>query len=221
MFKHRQSWLVVVLSLLTLSFGLAACGDDDEEGGGGGGAAATTSGGGEAPNASFDLQIGDLVPLTGDLSAFGPPGRKASDLAVEQIKEAVQEAGVSGVNVSVKHADSQTQEQAAVQAARQLASGGAGCLTGAWASSNTIPVGTSVAARQRIPLISPASTSAQITDLEDNDFVFRTAPSDNLQAQALADSVEQELGAADGTISLAARNDAYGEGFIQRCKEAG
>ena len=56
--------------------------------------------------------------------------------------------------------------------------------------------------------------------LEDDGFVFRTAPSDILQAQALADVVERELGGADRTISLAARNDAYGEGFITRFKEA-
>ena len=37
-----------------------------------------------------DLTIGDIVPLTGDLSDFGPPGRKAADLAVDQIKQAIE-----------------------------------------------------------------------------------------------------------------------------------
>jgi ABC-type branched-subunit amino acid transport system substrate-binding protein len=194
--------------------GLAACGDDDDGGGGGDG----SSGGSEQRDLGFRMQIGDLVPLTGDLSAFGPPGRKASDLAVKQIEQAVKEAGV-GSRVSVDHADTETQSQAAVQAARQLISGGAGCLTGAWASANTIPVGQTVASRQRVPLISPASTSAEITDLSDNGYVFRVAPSDNLQARALADVIEQEIG-ADATVSLAARNDAYGEGFINRFAEA-
>jgi branched-chain amino acid transport system substrate-binding protein len=132
---------------------------------------------------------------------------------------AVEEVG-SDIQVSVEHADTETASQAAVQAARRLISNGASCLTGAWASSNTIPVGTSVAARQRVPQISPASTSAEITGLEDNGFVFRTAPSDNLQAVALADTIEEELGGTDFTVSLAARNDAYGEGFITRFKEA-
>jgi branched-chain amino acid transport system substrate-binding protein len=193
-----------------LGGGVVACGDDEDEGGGTGQA---------PPETSFELAIGDLVPLTGDLSVFGPAGRKAADLAVQQIDAAVADAGAD-IQVSIDHADTETASQAAVQAARRLISNGATCLTGAWASSNTIPVGTSVAARQRVPQISPASTSAEISSLEDNGFVFRTAPSDNLQAVALADTIEEELGGTDFTISLAARNDAYGEGFITRFKEA-
>jgi branched-chain amino acid transport system substrate-binding protein len=202
----------VVGATIALGGGLVACGEDEEEDGGGG--AAQT-----APETSFDLVIGDLVPLTGDLSVFGPPGRKAADLAVDEIDTAVADVG-SDIQVSIEHADTETASQAAVQAARRLISNGASCLTGAWASSNTIPVGTSVAARQRVPQISPASTSAEISTLDDNGFVFRTAPSDNLQGVALADTVEEELGGTDFTVSLAARNDAYGEGFINRFKEA-
>jgi branched-chain amino acid transport system substrate-binding protein len=203
---------VVLGVAIALSGGLVACGDDEEDGGGGAAAEAP-------PETSFELMVGDLVPLTGDLSVFGPAGRKAADLAVEEIDSAVGEVG-SDITVSIEHADTETASQAAVQAARRLISNGASCLTGAWASSNTIPVGTSVASRQRVPQISPASTSAEITGLEDDGFVFRTAPSDNLQGVALADTVEQELGGTDFTVSLAARNDAYGEGFINRFKEA-
>ena len=197
---------------LALSLGIAACGDDEEEGGGGGGA--------QAPqNTSFELMIGDLVPLTGDLSVFGPPGQTAADLAIEQINQAAQQAGVQ-TQVRVDHADTETTEQAAVQAARELTGGGATCLAGAWASANTLATANSVAIRQRTPLISPASTSAEITELDDNGFVWRTAPSDNLQAAALADVIEQELGGATATISLAARNDAYGQGFVQQFQQA-
>jgi branched-chain amino acid transport system substrate-binding protein len=205
----RLRWAAVAAAALVL--GAGACGDDN----------GAVDGGAEqpAPETSFELTIGDMVPLTGDLSVFGPAGRKAADLSVEQIEAAVAEVG-SDIQVSVEHADTETASQAAVQAARQLISGGATCLTGAWASANTIPVGTSVAARQRIPQISPASTSAEVTTLEDNGFVFRTAPSDILQGVALADTIEEELGGTDFTVSLAARNDAYGEGFIDRFKEA-
>jgi ABC-type branched-subunit amino acid transport system substrate-binding protein len=209
----RLRWPVVVATVIALGGGLVACGEDEEDGGGVGGAEQP------APETSFRLAIGDLVPLTGDLSVFGPPGRKAADLSVEQIKAAVGEVG-SDIRVSVEHADTETASQAAVQAARRLISNGASCLTGAWASANTIPVGTSVAARQRVPQISPASTSAEISTLDDNGFVFRTAPSDNLQGVALAETVEEELGGTDFTVSLAARNDAYGEGFINRFKES-
>jgi len=198
---------------LVLAAGAAGCGGDDAEEPAGGGEQA----GGEAPAQTFELEIGNLLPLTGDLSAFGPPGRKAGDLALEQIEAAIEESGAD-VQVSVSTGDTETSDQATVQAARQLASGGAGCIAGPWASSEVIATGESVASRQQIPIISPSATSAEITDLEDDGFVFRVAPSDNLQVLGLADTIEEELGGTDGSISLAARNDAYGEGFINAFK---
>ena len=216
-FKTIASRGIAASLTLVLAASAAGCGGDEppEEEAGGGGQQASA----EAPAKNFDLTIGNLLPLTGDLSAFGPPGRKAADLAVEEMKTAVKESG-SQINLTLESADTETTEQAAVQAARQLASGGAGCMAGPWASSEVIAVGTSVAGRQRVPIVSPSGTSAEITDLDDNGFVFRVAPSDDLQAVALADTIEEELGAADGTISLAARNDAYGEGFINSFKAA-
>lgn len=197
----------LALAVLGLSLGLAACGDDDSDGG---------DGGGDVSDATFDLTVGDLVPLTGDLSQFGPPGRKAADLAADELNTALKDAGADGISVSVEHADTQTQPQAAQSAARQLVSDGATCLAGAWASADTIPVIRSVASRQEVPLISPASTSPEITDLPDDGYGNRTAPSDALQGQVLADAVEEDLGSGDGTVSLAARNDAYGEGIINQ-----
>lgn len=195
-------WVLLALAVASLSFGLAACGGDDDD-----------DADDAAPaDVSFDLTIGDLVPLTGDLSQFGPPGQKAAELATEQLNDALGEANAD-ITVNVEHADTETRPQAAQSAARQLVSDGATCIAGAWASANTIPVGRTVAASQQVPLISPASTSPEITDLPDDGFVFRTAPSDALQGQVLADAVEEAFG-ADAVVATAARNDAYGEGII-------
>jgi ABC-type branched-subunit amino acid transport system substrate-binding protein len=216
MYAGTRTRLLLAVGMSAALLGLAGCGSSDDGGGG-----ATTGGGSaQAPaDTSFELTIGDLVPLTGDLSPFGPPGRKSADLAVEQLQTAAREAGVE-TNVSVEHSDTESNPQPAVQAARQLISSGAGCLAGPWASAETIAVAESVAARQRTPVVSPSSTDAGITQLEDDGFVYRTAPSDILQARALADVVERELGGSDFTISLAARNDAYGQGFIERFRDA-
>jgi ABC-type branched-subunit amino acid transport system substrate-binding protein len=210
MYAHTRTrrWLAIGATAAVL--GIAGCGDDDD---GGGGQA------GNGGDASFEMVIGGIVPLTGDLSPFGPPGRKAADLAVQEIQRAAGTAGVRAT-VSIEFADSETNAQSAVQAARQLISGGATCIAGPWASDETLAVAESVASRQRIPIVSPSSTSAAITSLDDNGFVFRTAPSDILQARALADVIEEELGGADGTIALAARNDAYGQGFIEVFQQA-
>jgi branched-chain amino acid transport system substrate-binding protein len=90
---------------------------------------------------------------------------------------------------------------------------------GPWASSETVPVGRSVAARDQVPLISPSSTSPEITDLPDDGYVFRTAPSDALQGQVLADAIEEEVG-TDAVVSIGGRNDPYGEGIVTEFQAA-
>ena len=178
--------------------GLAACGDD--------------SGGGA--DTSLDLTIGDLGPLTGDLSAFGPPGRKAADLAVEQIQAAAKEAGANHT-VELVHGDDGSNAQAGVEAARKLVDAeNANCLAGGWGSPTTIPIARSVAIPGEIPMISPASTEDAVTRLKDNGFVSRTSPPDRYQGPALANVVEEALGGAQGkTVNIGARSDPYGTGL--------
>lgn len=199
---RRLTPITLAVAVAGLSIGIAACGSDDNGGGGGGGGAT-----------SLDLTIGDIIPLTGDLSPFGPPGQKAAEVAVDQINKAIKETGSDHV-VTLKNEDEQTDPAAATSAARKLASDGASCIAGAWASSDSIPVSRSVTSREGILQISPASTSAEITGLDDNGLMNRTPPADNLQGPALANFIEKELGGAKGkTVAVAGRNDSYGEGL--------
>jgi branched-chain amino acid transport system substrate-binding protein len=87
-------------------------------------------------------------------------------------------------------------------------------MAGAWASADTIPVAKSVSIREHVLQFSPASTAASIATLDDDGFLGRTAPPDTLQAKALADSMDKELGGAQGkTVNVGARNDFYGTGL--------
>jgi branched-chain amino acid transport system substrate-binding protein len=203
MSRIKVAWFLSALACIALV--VTACGDDDEEGGGGPG--------GDVG----ELQIGGLVPLTGDLSPFGPPGRKAADLGVQELNKAAQAGGVD-LNVKIEFENTETKEQSAVSGARKLASGGSTCFIGPWASAETLAVGKSVATREEVPLVSPSSTSAEITGLRDEGFVNRVAPSDDIQAKALAEQIGEKIG-KDKNLSLAARNDAYGQGFINKFKE--
>jgi ABC-type branched-subunit amino acid transport system substrate-binding protein len=192
---------LAALAGLVLVLGVAACGGDDDDDGGGG-------------QATLDLTIGDSIPLTGDLSDFGPPGQKASDLAVSEINKAIQQAGVDHT-VKVVHEDNETSPQAAVQAARKMVdSDGASCITGAWASADTLPTAQSVAIPDGILEISPASTSDEITGLDDDGVVNRTAPPDSFQGPTLANAIADSMGGAQGkTVNIGARNDSYGTGL--------
>jgi ABC-type branched-subunit amino acid transport system substrate-binding protein len=188
---------------LVLVLGVAACGGDDDDDGGGGG------------EATLDLTIGDSIPLTGDLADFGPPGQKASDLAVAQINDAVQQAGVDHT-VTVVHEDNETTPQPAVQAARKMVDAdGANCITGAWASADTIPTAQSVTIPGGILQISPASTAPAITDIDDDGLLNRTAPPDTFQAATLASAISEDLGAQGQTVNVGARNDEYGNAFAE------
>jgi branched-chain amino acid transport system substrate-binding protein len=196
----QRRTLAAAAAGFVLALGVAACGGGDDEGGGG--------------EAKLDLTIGDSIPLTGDLSDFGPPGQKASDLAVSEINKAIQQAGVDHT-VEVVHEDNETSPQAAVQAARKLVdSDSASCITGAWASNDTIPTAQSVAIPDEILEISPASTSDEITGIDDDGLLNRTAPPDSFQGPTLANTMDAALGGANGkTVNIGARNDSYGTGL--------
>jgi ABC-type branched-subunit amino acid transport system substrate-binding protein len=207
---QRLKLVLLALAVAALaSLGIAACGDDDDDDGGGGE---------DASGASFDMTVGALVPLTGALSPFGPPGEKAADLGVQEAQAALEGTDITLADLASQ--DTETKATTAQTAAEQLISEGANCLVGPWASDETVPVGRSVAARDEIPLISPSSTSPEITELPDNGFVFRTAPSDAIQGAVLADAIEEESGGTDAVVSVAARNDAYGEGIANSFTEA-
>jgi branched-chain amino acid transport system substrate-binding protein len=193
--KAKVLPLLAAATVLAASIGLGACGGGDDN------------------KASFDLTIGDIVPLTGDLSPYGPPGRKAADLAVQEINKAIKAANVDQT-VKVQHEDEETDAQASLSAARKLVDAGASCIAGAWASADTIPVAKSVTIKEKVLQISPASSAASIAELDDDGYMARTAPPDTLQAKALADHLDKELGGAQGkTVNVAARNDFYGTGL--------
>jgi ABC-type branched-subunit amino acid transport system substrate-binding protein len=195
----------LVLAVAGLSLGLVACGDDDDDGGGG--------------EESLDLVIGDSVPLSGDLADFGPPGDKAAQIAIEELNSAIEEAGVDhSVELVTEDNCGGADQQCAVQAARKMVdSDGASCIAGAWASADTIPTAQSVAIPEEVLLISPASTSDEITGLDDDGLVNRTSPPDSFQGPTLSQYlVEEALGGAQGnTVNIGARNDAYGTGLAE------
>lgn len=161
------------------------------------------------------LHIGALVPLTGDLQAYGETSENGIELAVKEINEA---GGVLGEPIQLTSGDTQTSPQAGVDAAQRLASvDGVHAFVGALSSGVTIPVAESVSSEQGIPQISGASTSPVITDLEDNDFLFRTVPSDAFQGKALAEIAKDE---GYQSLSVLHINNDYGLGLAEAFQEA-
>jgi ABC-type branched-subunit amino acid transport system substrate-binding protein len=198
-----RNLLLVALAIGLLAVALAAVrygGGDDDDGAG---------------EVSLDLRVGNLVPFSGDLAPFGEPIDEAARIAAALANEATEEAGVDASVTVVASEDTQTASAAAVEAATKLVQADdVDVIMGALASTNTIPVAESVTVPNGVLQISPASTSPAISDLADDDLVWRTPPSDALQGQVLAEAVADELG-ADATINVGARNDAYGTALAQ------
>ncbi len=200
-----------------MSVGVAACGSDDDST-----SSDSTSGGTEVTGGeeTLDLQIGNVLSLSGDLADYGPSGEKASDIAVTTINDAIEEVGADHT-VTASTEDDQTTDSAGVSAARKVVGEGATCITGAYASSVTIPIARSVSIREGVLQISPASTSDEITGLEDDGLLTRTAPPDALQGPTLANAIDEDLGGAEGkVVNIGARNDSYGTGLAGTFSDA-
>jgi branched-chain amino acid transport system substrate-binding protein len=204
----RIRLILCALLVAGLTLGVAACGDDNSS--------SDTTSGGSSGGGTTDtgLKIGGLFPQTGDLSDFGPSGSKSLDVAVSEINKV-------DPSVTSSTEDDQTSDQAGVAGARKLVADGATCIDGAYASSVSIPVARSVSIREGVLQISPASTSDEITGLEDNGLMNRTAPPDSFQGPALANAIAKDLGGADGkTVNIGARNDSYGTGLVDTFSQA-
>lgn len=168
-----------------------------------------------AGGAQAELKVGALLPLTGDLQAYGESSRNGINLAASEINDA---GGVLGEPMVIEIADTQTEPQSGVDAAQRLVSlQGVSAIVGALSSGVTIPVASSVSASEGIPQISGASTSPVMTDLEDNDFLFRTTPSDAFQGTALAEVAADKDMDSVGILYI---NNDYGEGLADAFTES-
>ncbi|MEO1092393.1 MAG: ABC transporter substrate-binding protein [Pseudomonadota bacterium] len=160
--------------------------------------------------AAEGLKLGALIPLTGGLATFGQTSLDGMRLAVAEANEA---GGVLGGEVELVVGDTQTRSQPAVDAAMRLVTvEGVSGLLGALASGNTVPVATAVSAVQGVPQISNASTAPTITTLDDNDFLFRTVPSDAQQGVVLAGLVND---AGMTKVAVLYVNNDYGGGLAE------
>jgi ABC-type branched-subunit amino acid transport system substrate-binding protein len=64
-------------------------------------------------------------------------------------------------------------------------------------------------------MISPASTSDELTGYDDGGLFFRTVPPDTLQARALADLIG---GDGNNSVGILALNDPYGVGLADNTR---
>jgi branched-chain amino acid transport system substrate-binding protein len=222
--RQRSRSVRLLAIFLGLSMLAAACGDDDDTEAGED--SDTTEDTSEQAGESLAPEIGDadpqcegesdgaltiggLLPQTGDLSFLGPPEEAGAQLAVTEINEA---GGALGADITFIPGDSgDADPDVANPTVDAHLAAGADVILGAAASGISLNVIDKITGACVIHF-SPANTSPQFTEYEDDDLYFRTAPSDVLQGQVLADLMVED-GVANAAIL--ARQDSYGEGLLE------
>jgi ABC-type branched-subunit amino acid transport system substrate-binding protein len=171
----------------------------------------------QSKNCAFTLRIGDVLPFTGGLAAYGANLDRAVKVGIGLQNAALKQTGLAKkIHVKlVGSEDGQTAAAASVEAATKLIKvNHANVIIGEMASSATIPMAQSVTIPNHVVQISPTSSAPQLTDIADNGYLWRTYPSDTLQGKVLAQAVIDAFGKG-ATINIGARNDAFGTALKQ------
>ena len=160
------------------------------------------------------LIVGNLNGFTGPLTEFATPLRNSVELAAEHVNRA---GGVGGASMLIISRDTAVNPVQGVDSARALVDvENSVAIVGALSSGVTIAVANAVMIPKERLIISGASTAPSITVLEDNDYVFRTAPSDAAQGIVLANLAKEQGYETAGVIYI---NNAYGEGLADQFEQ--
>src|SRR5690625_3111694 len=149
-----------------LSLGLTACGSEGGDG--------------------EEFQIGYVLPEAGDLAFLGPPQISAAELAISEINDA---GGVMGTDVpDMETGDEANDAGQANESANRLVEQDVNMVLGAAASGMTHAIYDTVTG-SGIVQCSGSTTDPDLSDIDDDGYFFRTAPSDLLSAPVLGERV--------------------------------
>ena len=198
-----NSWTRTILIGLSALLALA-CGEERAPAGAGGAAAGETAATTVAAAAGEPFVIGALDSLTGVGETYGIPLSRSKLLAVEEINAA---GGVNGRPLKLVIEDSKCTSTDAITAYQRLTDvEGIKIILGATCSGATLGAAP-LAEKDGVILLSPSSTSPDITDA--GDYIFRTA----INSQQVGTDIGNLLW-ADGARTIVTITEAtdYAEG---------
>ena len=155
------------------------------------------------------IKMGIILGFTGPIESLTPAMAASAELAFKEASDSGSLLG--GKKISVERADSTCVDSAAAtSAAEGLVSNGVVAIMGADCSGVTGAIATNVAVPNGVVMISPSATSPGLTDLKDNGYFFRTAPSDARGGQILADITKDRK---IKSVAITYTNNDYGKGL--------
>lgn len=187
--------------------GLAGCiGGGGGGDGGDGGATDSPTPTATPGQQSRTLELGTLLPVSGEFGSIGQTIEDATRLAFETVDE-----GSDALSLNITYGDSQSKPEGAISGANNLANAGVPAIVGASTSANYLATAQQVFIPSGIVMCGPGPTSPAITHLEDKNLCFRTTPSDAFQSRVMAQYAIENLDI--DTASVLAINDAFGQGL--------
>ncbi|WP_306057716.1 ABC transporter substrate-binding protein [Natronococcus wangiae] len=154
------------------------------------------------------VSVAILLPQTGDLGELGSLMIQAGELAAQEFQGAFE--------IDLRIEDTATDEDTTLSSAESLIDAGYPAIVGAASSGNSVPL-SGLSSDSGIVQCSPASTALSLSEIDDDGYFFRTAPSDLLQGQVMADVAAGRL-EAETTSTLYVNND-YGQQLSERYAE--
>jgi ABC-type branched-subunit amino acid transport system substrate-binding protein len=156
-----------------------------------------------------EVSVGILLPETGDLASTGQPMIRAAEIPAQQVNDSDLD-----LTVNAQFEDTNTSPDQGVSGAESLVSAGVPAVCGTASSGVNVPVCQETLIPNEVVGCSPSSTALSVTNLEDDDYIFRTAPSDQLQGRVMAQVASERLGATSAA-TLYVNND-YGQQLSER-----
>jgi len=160
--------------------------------------------------AQAEVKVGFLGGFTGGIESLTPPIFAGAQLAVKQVNE--QGGILGGQTLEMPSGDTTCSDASAASNAadRMVNSENVTAIVGALCTGATIAAANNAAIPGGVLMVSPASTAPAVSELDDNDLVFRTVPSDAFQGEILAKLL---LDKGIDYVAVTFVNNDYGRGL--------
>lgn len=156
------------------------------------------------------VNVGIILGFTGPLESITPAMAASAELAFKEASD----SGMlpDGMTLEPVRGDSTCIDAAAATtvATNMVTGQNVAAIMGADCSGVTTAIANNVAIPNGVVMISPSATSPALSTIEDEDFFFRTAPSDARQGEVLADLVNEE---GIESVAVTYTNNDYGKGL--------
>lgn len=160
--------------------------------------------------ANAEVKVGFLGGFTGGIESLTPPIFDGARLAVQQIN--AQGGILGGQELVMPSGDTTCSDASAASNAadRMVNTEQVTAIVGALCTGATIAAANNAAIPGGVLMVSPASTAPAVSELDDNDLVFRTVPSDAFQGEMLAKLL---LDKGIDYVAVTYVNNDYGRGL--------